>query len=204
MMYEHVLRLTVAPAQLAGFDQDASLVRARMRLAGRDDIDLRSAVPQAASSAIEVVVHLPTAEFPGEQMIRLILTELGLPGTVRDIISLKEPALAPESAVHGDAPSSRPTKFPAVPDKRYLRGDYPEKVRPGSTFSLLVRIVITDTGGALIKKFEVPPRGQDVLLVLHAPEFDVLGPQEQMLHVPQREDSDPVRFELRASGAGGV
>ena len=54
----------------------------------------------------------------------------------------------------------------------------------------------------MLKPFGVGPSGSDVLLVLHAPGFAVLGPQRQSVHVPSVGDSEPVMFELKANSPG--
>ena len=106
--------------------------------------------------------------------------------------------VAPAAAPPGPAVSS------PGPVRRYLHGQSPEQVRPGEVFSVLVRIAGEPpaAGGQLLKDFNVPAEGTDVLLVLHAPAFDVLGEERQQLHVPQAGDSEPVRFDLRAAQPG--
>jgi hypothetical protein len=105
----------------------------------------------------------------------------------------REPADTEGAATPAPAPG---------PDKRYLHGEYPEKVRPGSTFSLLVRIVTDPSGGAGLNEFAVPSLGADVLLILHAPGLEPLGEQRQTLHVPRWGNSEPVRFDLRGADPG--
>ena len=92
---------------------------------------------------------------------------------------------------------------PAAEPARYLRGQCPASVRVGETFSVLAGIVLDPRGGGVpLKPFSVPPGGQDVLLVLHAPGLEVLSAQRQTVHVPAAGDSEPVMFELRAPVPG--
>jgi len=91
---------------------------------------------------------------------------------------------------------------PAAEPARYLRGQCPDSVRAGETFSVLAGIALDPRGGAPLKSFAVPPGGRDVLLVLHAPGLEVLSAQRQTVRVPAAGDSEPVMFELRASAPG--
>jgi hypothetical protein len=117
----------------------------------------------------------------------------------------------PPPVVRGDAPrppqpAPRPPQptSPPAPVRRYLHGQAPEQVRPGRVFSVVVRIATEPppAGGQLLKDFNVPAGGTDVLLVLHAPGFEVLNSERQPLHVPQAGDSEPVLFDLRAARPG--
>jgi hypothetical protein len=114
---------------------------------------------------------------------------------------------APAPAV-GSAPSMAAPMQPEPPREaagepgRYLKGQCPGSVRAGETFSVLVSIVREAPGNAPLKYFPVGPGGQDVLLVLHAPDCQVLGRQRQVVHVPPGADSEPVMFELRADSPG--
>jgi CHAT domain len=93
----------------------------------------------------------------------------------------------------------------APPVTRYLRGQCPETIPVGESFSLLASIVATPPAGAavaLLKMFPVPAGGADVLLVVHAPGLRLLGRQRQAVHVPATGDSEPVMFELRADAPG--
>jgi hypothetical protein len=91
---------------------------------------------------------------------------------------------------------------PAPEPPRYLRGQCPASVRAGETFSVLAGIAVDPRGGVALKSFSVPPGGRDVLLVLHAPDFEVRSSQRQTVRVPAAGDSEPVMFELRARGPG--
>ena len=90
---------------------------------------------------------------------------------------------------------------PARP--RYLVGQCPESVAVGKPFSLLASInVAASPTSAELKLFDVPPEGQDVVLVMYAPGLHVLSDHQQTVHVPADADSRPVRFELRADTPG--
>jgi len=90
---------------------------------------------------------------------------------------------------------------PARP--RYLVGQCPETVAVGKPFSLVAAIVLdTSPASAELELFDVPPEGQEVLLVLYAPGLQVLSDPQQTVHVPTDGDSKPVRFELRADTPG--
>jgi hypothetical protein len=86
---------------------------------------------------------------------------------------------------------------------RYLMGQCPGSVAVSRPFSLIAAIVLdTSPGSAELEPFDVPPQGQEVLLVLYAPGLRVLSDQQQTVHVPADGDSKPVRFELRADTPG--
>jgi hypothetical protein len=73
----------------------------------------------------------------------------------------------------------------------------------GKPFSLLASVVVEgSTSSAQLEPFDVPSAGKDVLLVLYAPGLQLLGEQQQTVHVPAGGDSRPVRFELRADTPG--
>jgi CHAT domain len=80
--------------------------------------------------------------------------------------------------------------------RRYLRGQCPETAPVGEPFSLIAAVVLDGSTGAALKPFAVPPAGQDVLLVVHAPGVRLLGRQRMTVHVPSGGDSEPVMFEL--------
>jgi len=87
--------------------------------------------------------------------------------------------------------------------QRYLKGQCPDNVHVGEPFSLLASVVREAAGNAPLKSwFQVSRRGEDILLVLHAPGLQVLGGQRQVLHVPFETDSQPVMFELQANEPG--
>jgi hypothetical protein len=87
--------------------------------------------------------------------------------------------------------------------KRYLMGQCQESVPVAMPFSLLASIVLA-AGPARVElePFDVPAEGRDVLLVIYAPGLQLLGDQQQTVHVPADRDSRPVRFELRADTPG--
>jgi CHAT domain len=97
----------------------------------------------------------------------------------------------------GDVPAR-----PESSTRRYLKGQCPQTVPVDEPFSLLASIVQTESAGAALKPFTVPATGRDVLLVVHAPGMQLLGPQRQAVHVPESGDSEPVMFELRAETPG--
>jgi hypothetical protein len=87
--------------------------------------------------------------------------------------------------------------------QRYLKGRCPESISVGEPFSLLASIVLTaGPGSAVLKPFDVPSEGQDVLLAVYAPGLQLLGHQRMTVHVPADGDSEPVMFELRADEPG--
>ena len=109
--------------------------------------------------------------------------------------------------LYADAPRSlRAQEIPVrsgPPRRRRMVGQCPDTVRVGETFSLLVRIGLSE-GGAELKSFAVPAEGLDVLIVVHAPGLRVLGGERQTLRVPEAGDSEPVMFELRADSPGAL
>jgi hypothetical protein len=102
-------------------------------------------------------------------------------------------------------PEAELDSLAAQPDpeaQRYLKAQCPESVAVGKPFSLLARIVSSGPARAILKPFDVPPQGRDVLLVVHAPRLRLLGDQRLTAHVPAEGDSEPVMFELRADEPG--
>ncbi|HEY0932648.1 MAG TPA: FHA domain-containing protein [Trebonia sp.] len=125
-----------------------------------------------------------------------------------------EPDPAPGSSTAPSRPAGRaPGPYagdPAGADPRegtgrpgpYLKGRYPSGVRVGETFSVMVGIV-RDAPGS--DPLEYPPAGarwQDVIVALDAPGGEFLSSPRDVIHVPPGADSEPVRFELRATSAG--
>ena len=88
------------------------------------------------------------------------------------------------------------------PRRRYLKGQCPESIPVGESFSLLVSIVLAGPASTRLKPFHVPAEGQDVLLVAHAPGMRLLSRQRLTVRVPADMDSEPVMFELRADTPG--
>jgi pimeloyl-ACP methyl ester carboxylesterase len=110
------------------------------------------------------------------------------------------PSGAPSS---GTPPGSLP-KFhlaAASPPQRYLHGQFPDYVPPGEVFSLLVSVVLRGDG-QLLKEFHVPHGGLELLLVAHAPGFEVLSGLRQKIIVPPEGNSEPVMYELMAAAPG--
>jgi transcriptional regulator with XRE-family HTH domain len=101
-----------------------------------------------------------------------------------------------------------PSSFPAPDDdsRRYLRGQCPERVRVGETFSVLASIAREAGKGAaaVLKPLLVPSAGRGVVLVLDAPGLEVLSGGRRQVDVPFHGDSEPVMFELRAIEPGPV
>jgi hypothetical protein len=111
-------------------------------------------------------------------------------------VSASPAAPAPEADVDSLAAQAAPDA------QRYLKAQCPESVAVGKPFSLLARIVSSGPASAMLKPFDVPPQGRDVLLVVHAPGLRLLGDQRLTVRVPAEGDSEPVMFELRADEPG--
>ena len=104
-------------------------------------------------------------------------------------------ARASNGAAYSRRPESvaRPSIAPPPP-RRYLHGRLPDTVRPGQVFSLQVSVV--RSGGAVLKHFDVPEGGRQLLLLVDAPAIRVLSERRQYLLVPADGDSEPVKFDL--------
>ncbi len=132
----------------------------------------------------------------------------GLPLAVPPVAARMERGGAVVEVFPGARPGGDSGPDPAgrtvlAPQRRYLRGQCPDGVPVGKPFSLLVSIVLTvGAGHAELEPFDVPPEGRDVLLVVHAPGLQLLSDQRQTVHVPSKENSRPVMFELRAETPG--
>lgn len=93
------------------------------------------------------------------------------------------------------------------PAPRYLVGDMPSRAPAGADVSVVVRILAEQARGLgpwkRIDGLDVPETGaQVVVLVQPPPELTPLTPLEQLLHVPHKGDSAPVRFGFRAGAPG--
>ena len=86
------------------------------------------------------------------------------------------------------------------PAGRYLLGRFPDTVRPGQVFSLLVSVV--RSGGAPLKPFVVPAGGRLLALIIDAPALRVLDDHRQTVLVPPSGDSEPVKFDLVGDDPG--
>ena len=86
------------------------------------------------------------------------------------------------------------------PVRRYLLGRFPDTVRPGQIFSLLVSVV--RSSGAALKPFEVPASGRLLALIIDAPGLRVLEDHRQTVLVPPGGDSEPVKFDLVGDNPG--
>jgi hypothetical protein len=87
------------------------------------------------------------------------------------------------------------------PVERYLRGTFPDTVRPGQIFSLVVSVVRSG-GNAPLKPFDVPASGRRLTFIIDAPGLRVLDDQRQTVLVPADRDSEPVKFDLVGGNPG--
>jgi CHAT domain-containing protein len=139
-----------------------------------------------------------------------------------DVVSVRETGAAGTNAVRvepspgvthittveetpaGDGPGGGGGAGPEVtglpPVRRYLLGRFPDTVRPGQIFSLLVSVV--RSGGAPLKPFEVPAGGRLLALIIDAPGLRVLEDHRQAVLVPPGGDSEPVKFDLVGDDPG--
>lgn len=145
-----------------------------------------------------------------------------LPSPARPPSPPRPPSPAGPASPPGPAPSADARPEPSLwydtwlpredplagqgPRPRHLVGKCPDGVGVGEPFSVLVSVVESTfqsfQSDSRLKRFAVGASGEDVLLVLHAPGYTVLGPHRQTVHVPFRGDSEPVMFELRANAPG--
>jgi CHAT domain/Lecithin:cholesterol acyltransferase len=92
-----------------------------------------------------------------------------------------------------------------VPERRFLQGRFPERVRLGEEVTLLVRFGL-QPGARLeapLRPLAVPAAGLDVVLLLvESPGFTLRSPERQAVHVVPRQDSDWAAFELQAAWEG--
>jgi hypothetical protein len=109
-----------------------------------------------------------------------------------------------EETPAGDGPAGGGGAGPEVtglpPVGRYLLGRFPDTVRPGQIFSLLVSVV--RSGGAPLKPFEVPASGRLLALIIDAPGLRVLEDHRRAVLVPPGGDSEPVKFDLVGDDPG--
>jgi molecular chaperone DnaK len=92
------------------------------------------------------------------------------------------------------------------PVRRYLLGRFPDSVRPGRVFSVLVSVVRSvgapPEGGAPLSPFDVPTGGRHLALILYAPGLRVVDDHRQTVLVPPSGDSEPVKFDLIGDDVG--
>ncbi len=92
-----------------------------------------------------------------------------------------------------------------IPERRFLLGRFPERVRLGQEVSLLVRLGL-QPGARLeagLRPLAVPEAGLDVVLLLvDSPGFTLRSPERQVVHVFPRQDSNWAGFELQAVRQG--
>ena len=113
-----------------------------------------------------------------------------LPADQRESVSAETP----------DVAYIRPTPPASPPVRRYLLGRFPDTVRPGQVFSLLVSVV--RSGGSPLKPFEVPIGGRLLALIIDAPGLRVLDDHRQTVLVRPGGDSEPVKFDLIGDNPG--
>ena len=94
-----------------------------------------------------------------------------------------------------------------APVQRYLRCRCPDAVAPGRVFSLMASVGVSGSNvtgetASLLKPFDVPGSGANVLLVVEAPGMRWLGRDRHVIVVPQSGDSEPVLFEFVAGDVG--
>jgi molecular chaperone DnaK len=92
------------------------------------------------------------------------------------------------------------------PAGRYLVGRFPDTVRPGKIFSLVVSVIRSvgapPKGGAPLRQFEVPADGRLLTLIIDAPGLRVLDDHRQVVRVPPGGDSELVKFDLLGDEPG--
>ena len=103
------------------------------------------------------------------------------------------------------APTPEVPAAAQVPERRWLQGRFPERVRLGEEVSLLVRLGL-QPGARLeagLAPLAVPEAGLDVVLLLvDSPGFTLRSPERQVVRVVPRQDSDWAGFDLRAAREG--
>ena len=150
-------------------DELAALLPEVKRILGADHVD-----------AVVVESNLASLEQAGSRQ----------PGQVTE----EEPAGLRDGPGGGAGDGTGPDATRPPPAGRYLRGQFPDTVKPGKVFSLLVSVV--RSGGAPLKPFDVPASGRRLALIVIAPDLRVLGDDRQMVLVPPSGDSEPVKFDL--------
>jgi hypothetical protein len=105
-----------------------------------------------------------------------------------------EPADLLAGSGGGDGGGTGPDETGLPPAGRYLLGRFPDTVKPGKVFSVLVSV--TRSGGAPLKLFDVPAGGRLLALIIIAPGLRVVSDDRQTVLVPPSGDSEPVKFDL--------
>lgn len=117
---------------------------------------------------------------------------------------LAVPSPPPAQAIQGDGHGPQRYEPEPLGQERghYLRGQCPDGVRVGETFSVLAGVVRDAQDNAPPQRFAIGDQGRRVLLVLHAPGLQVLSGQRRTIRVMPGEDPAPVMFELRGDSPG--
>ncbi|WP_327359458.1 CHAT domain-containing protein [Streptomyces sp. NBC_01304] len=87
-------------------------------------------------------------------------------------------------------------------EPRRLVAELPEQTSPGREVPLHVQIVRGDDRGVQLRSFYVPRAGARVSITLHAPGLVVIDELQQELLVLPGQDSDVLRFRLKAPRPG--
>lgn len=84
------------------------------------------------------------------------------------------------------------------PGKRYLRAQFPRQVCYGCEYQLVVQVVIKGRkNDAPLKSINIPSKGIDIDLILIAAGFVYKSKKAVTCHVPAKNDSEPVRFDVK-------
>jgi CHAT domain-containing protein/FHA domain-containing protein len=115
-------------------------------------------------------------------------------------------ASAPPDPYVGQAPQPGPglAGGPAA-EQRFLQGRFPERVRLGEEAYLLVRLGLQPGAPveAALRPLTVPAAGLEVVLLLvESPGFALRSPEQAVVHVVPRQDSNWAGFELQATREG--
>ena len=191
-------------------------VRFEIQVGGLDETEMRQATsavaryerPQLSSEQLMLVRRVAEREAH-----RLDISE-GQAGLLADamvgVLTVPEASRHPETTgTPGPAGSGagEPASVPGLPPAgRYLLGRFPDTVRPGQIFSLVVSVVRSigapPEGGAPLRPFEVPAGGRLLTLIIDAPGLRVLDDHRQAVRVPPGGDSEPVKFDLIGDDPG--
>jgi hypothetical protein len=110
-----------------------------------------------------------------------------------------------EMPVAGIAPPGEPGRQSPAAEQRFLQGRFPERVRLGETVYLLVRLGLQPGAPleAALRPLTVSAGGLEVVLLLvESPGFTLRSPEQAVVHVVPRTDSNWAGFELQATREG--
>jgi CHAT domain-containing protein len=109
-----------------------------------------------------------------------------------------------EGPIEGNGSDPASGDRPPTTRQRFLQGRFPTRVRLGDTVTLQARVALEASveRSVPLNDLVVPPEGLGVLLVLHAPGFEILDGNQLSIRILPEAPSDWLPFSLKAVRSG--